>query len=853
MNYRLPGAPKGRSWSGPRKVLPEDLLSELRRNKRRKTTKALVLVSFALIFTSISILGIERVVGTQEDQSLLAKVRPLVDAGSAIELGDAALLLEEAVESGGGELVESALAFVRGQLALEYGKINELTEESWELIRDREDGDAVRARALEALYKGQLDRAGELVASIPAFSRSPEDELGQGRDSWIVGMLSLARNDRLQSLSEIGLEISDPNQVPLATARLVARLQLQMGNSHGAITTLIRTRSRNRGHLGLAADEALFHASLRQKLVGVADLTDQLLSRSEDLSPLDHAHALLARGVVDVLTDDRNTGMERIIRAWDSLPIWDSLSRRLALEMALEAGNDEAAQRWIDQAGLSEEDTAIFRAWTFLATGDVMKCLEVLSSQGQTHSRVALLQGLALVEQGRWEEAQPWLARAEKFYPNRVDVAVARARVEVQTGDSQTALRKLRVLAEDEGYAQRVWTGLGEAYLAESVGDGRRSVHPASRAKLLQSGQKALEKALDREHRPAEAMVRLAEIWDAKRAQAGHGDAATRALDFYKKAVATNNKLPRYQEYLALYLAQLGLRSQALELLSRILEKPGIKASTLVVSIRMAIESASSRSPDEEVTATDPIHYLDRWFELAEQKGVNDLNLRLERARRMALLGDSNQRVAARQMLEDLVHENPGDIDSRVLYARVLSNFGDKERASDTLRLSLRHIPKHSRGRIYVAWSKIEAVTGNPKRAIGHARIAWRLQREERRPALDLLDNAELATRLYLRAGKPKQSLYIARELTSILPFHVRAWILRARVQLRAGEPTLAIEAAKKAVAIDGKDSDAQEILGFSLMRVGRRDQAKTAFTTALELATNNAQRQQIEEFMRRL
>ena len=62
-----------------------------------------------------------------------------------------------------------------------------------------------------------------------------------------------------------------------------------------------------------------------------------------------------------------------------------------------------------------EPAAAIYRAWALLVDGDAMGALALLAELPQEHPRVAYLQGLALVEQRRFEEAEPWLARVEDW------------------------------------------------------------------------------------------------------------------------------------------------------------------------------------------------------------------------------------------------------------------------------------------------------------------------------------------------------------------------------------------------------------------------------------------------------
>ena len=81
---------------------------------------------------------------------------------------------------------------------------------------------------------------------------------------------------------------------------------------------------------------------------------------------------------------------------------------------------------------------------------------------------------------------------------------------------AETVLRKLTGLAEEEVYAPRPYTGLGEALLAQ-----------APECRDLRAAQRALSRAVEREPRAAEAMLLLAQVWQAPRRPSSPGAAAT--------------------------------------------------------------------------------------------------------------------------------------------------------------------------------------------------------------------------------------------------------------------------------------------------------------------------------------
>src|SRR5690606_32171485 len=124
-------------------------------------------------------------------------------------------------------------------------------------------------------------------------------------------------------------------------------------------------------------------------------------------------------------------------------------------------------------------------------------------------------------------------------------------------GDRRAALRKLEVLSQDEPFAPRIWTALGEAHL-ELIAVAPDNTDPRELARHRAMAQTALERAVKQERRPAEAMVRLAEIWTSRRRE--DPEAAQKSLELLEQAVKINDRLPRYKERLGLALDFLGYR-----------------------------------------------------------------------------------------------------------------------------------------------------------------------------------------------------------------------------------------------------------------------------------------------------
>jgi len=482
-------------------------------------------------------------------------------------------------------------------------------------------------------------------------------------------------------------------------------------------------------------------------------------------------------------------------------------------------------------AGLPETEARVYGAWAKLARGDIMASLEVLAELPQEHPRVAYLQALALVEQLRFEEAGPWIDRAEKLMPGLVELEVARARTELRLGDAAAAQGKLKALAEEEPYAPRAWTGLGEAYLAQ--GDDVD----------FRAARKALERAIEREPVPAEAMLRLAELWNSRRTQ--DPKAEREALGLLERAAKVNPYLPRYRQALAMQVADLGQRDRAIELLRGLVGVEGVDAEPLLQLVRFSLQRGL---PAEDLPAE-----IDDWLEAASKAGAAEADVERERARLAIAKGTNESLTDARDRLRKLLEATPGDIESRVLYSEAAAKLLDREDAELAIRKGLQATPSVAQGRLYLAWARIEARTGKRQRAASHARLGWLRMLEEDRPAVELLDAAELTTTLWLRHGKPKVAVSIARELTSRLASHSDAWTIRAATELRANKSAEALQSAERALDLDDTNPRAHELHGHCLLRFGYKDRARRAYERAIDLAKGTPQEELFRENLTRL
>ncbi len=814
-----------------------DLIEDIHRQQRRRLLKrAAQLTALAIVLLLIGV-AIKVFKDRHARAQALTVAYEHFVRGTPVEIEQAAAVLERSLDEEAAEDPQTlvARALVLGHLRLEFGEGDSEARDAVAAV----DGDpvgAALARGMVAFVDGDLDAAqAGLDADLAVQGEQPVGPFVTTERVWLGAQLAIARSaddPEILSASVAALEARLGEEPTLVALRRQLMLtHLVAGDTDEAQAEFGRAREHGRSHVGLSADEALLNALLHDKLSGVASVADQLLDPAigARMSGHDRAHAQLARAVVHVHSGETQEGLAMLDQAWEGLPAWDRLSRRLAIQSALEAGDATRIDPWVEQTPLPDAEGEIYRAWAVLVRGDVMEALRRLATLPQRHVWVAYLQSLALVEQGRFAEAGPWIDHTEKLMPGRLEIEVARARVQLREGDKPVALRTLKALAEEEARAPRAWTGLGEAYLLQP---GEPD---------LEAAKKALRRAVDREPAPAEAMLLLAQISDRRRGE--DPDAERNARDLMEKAAKANPHLPRYGEALALYLADIGFAEAAREHMEALVDAPGVGWPLVLRLCWLQAEARGTDSYDPE-----PL------FAKARERGAPPEVIARMQARLDVESGDRARVAKAQQDLEKLLASDSQDVEARVSYARTFLKQYDRKAAESAIRRGLVLLEDETKdGRLLFAWAEIEARTGKSRLAAPRARRAWLHMRDEDRPPYELLEVADLATRLWLRVGKERNALSMAEQLTSRMGYHSQAWTIRARTELTAGEAAAARDSAKRALELDGDNPRAHEIHGHALLRFGLKDKAKAAYERALALVEGTPRESEYRANFKRL
>lgn len=806
-----------------------DLIEDIHRQHRRRIFKrAAQLTALAIVLLLVGI-AFKVMADRRARAQALENAQEHFVGGTVGDVKTAIEVLERSLEADPEhETTQAIHALMRAHLWAEFGAGEALARQAAEAISGDTPASAL-AQGFVAFAEGDLDVA---KSRLDAVGEVPlEDPVIEGERVWLRAMLTAATQSEDQAALREAISridaVLDTDGGSVTHRRVRALLLLLAGDHDEALSELAEARKRSRAHMGLAADEAYYNAFVHQELAGVASVADQLLAGGTDLSPRDRAHTLLARAIVHVRSAESKEGLALLDEAWGDLADYNRMGRELAIQTALEAGDATRIEGWLEETDLEKDKAETYRAWASLVEGDVMGALEKLATLPQEDPWVGYLQALALLEQHRFDEAKAWVERAQKLMPARNELEVAQARVELRLGDKTVALRKLEALAEEEPYAPRAWTGLGEAYLLQGEEVDERKA------------KRAFEKALEREPQPAEAMLQLAKLWDERRKT--DPEAERKAMSLMENAAEANPHLPRYREALALYLMDSGYASRALALLRGLEDDPGGTWRPVLARIELEIEAIASEAD---------LHAL---LARAEELGAEPRAL--ERARARVSLAKKSKEGAseAQQRLLELLDQDPADVESRVLYAKAHLLQFDRKAAEAAVRKGFSTTPDDQHGRLYLAWAEIEARTGKRKAAAPRSRSAWMKMLEEDRPARELLEVAELATRLWTRQNKDRVAMTIAKQLTSRLAFHSDAWTIRAQTELATGDAAAARESADRAIDLDKDNPRAHAILGHALLRFGYKDRAREVYERALELVEGTPDEKDYRDNLRRL
>lgn len=797
--------------------------------RRRTALVSVTIVVAALALTGIGKLALDeyrvhRVLSTAHARIAEGTPEDLVLALSSIERG---LEIEPDHPEG-----RATLALVRSQQAIDGSTPVDSAEAA--IAEAGDCTEAAVSRGIVAALQGDFDDAAEAIADLdPSGPNAPTLRRAQ---AWVQAQIALHDLDDPTALApaiaavEAALEEApgwDRNH------RAAAALYFRGGRVDQALEKIAEGRQLRPTDTGLLVDEALYHAVLQRDLDSIEQIVTQLLDGTPALDERDASRARLARAIARQYRDGDEAARSALDEAYEGLHAGDHRARALALEVALLSGASALAERWVDADTLPPVSTELHDAWVDFSADHVAPSLKRLAELPQVHPRVALVQGLALVEQGRFTEARTWLGRAQEAFPGRPALEVAMARVDAQLGDPGPAAERLEKLSKAYPRTPRVWTGLAEALTRQ-----------AESGEVPERAEAALQHALEHEAAPAQAAFLLSRRRLAMAAtdptQIPEADA------LLHRAVKVRDWVPTYRETLGRFLADVGDRNEARELLASIADTRPADPTSLLLLAELTAEHAAARNvvPPAEVAT---------WLALAGQYGAPPAAVVHTNAR-IALMADTPEGLAqARAWVEPQLKANRGDLEARLIHVEVLRRQGDLKGARSSAHTGLRKTRRKREGRLLLALAEIERDSGKRRGAASLAYKGWRLAVREPRPANELLEIARMGIERWNAVDNTSGTRSIGRSLTRQVPYRAEAWTLRSQVQLDSNHPEEACASAAKAIALDDSLVDAHLAQAECALDMRDRKTARAALEKAAELTTDDAQGKAIRRRLRKL
>lgn len=798
----------------------------LKRARRRRKVIATITVLVLLVIAGVAAkLGFDAF----RHSRALSAAREHLDAGTPGDLTMAASEVDKglAIKPDDDE-AKSILALVRAHEAVLSGQ-TEALRTSLEGLDEADHDEARLAKSVAELLEGDIEAARASHESATTLDGRATKRMS----AWVAGALALAHPYEDENVSAaIGqLESAIAHDPWPPGHRWLAALLARAGRMDDALTTLAAAREAAPSDLGVSVDEALLHALVAQHDAGVLGVTERLRA-TKGLSPRARARVTLARAIV-MKRRGEDEAAELREEAWETAPKWDVDTLDLVVTAAYIAAEEKEGAKRLDELDLDEPASAIYEAWGKLLAGEETAALTLCSKLPQSRPRVAYVQALALAEQHRWQEADPWIDRAKAGLGNLVELRVAKARANAHTGDAKAAIKELDELADEYPHASRVFTALGEAHLA--TWEDREKDDPPAAAK------KSLKKALDREPRPAEAAYLLGTLYEHEaQSKASRAD---KALDMYDKAVELRAKEPRYRIAYGEYLATHGSEDKAREVLRELVDVDPSVGSALVTLARLEVQAASETG--EAVKTKD----INAWLAKAAQGGATADELTMARAEVALATTAGPIPAATMKELTALIGRDAKNIGARALHSRALIRAGELRRARASLEYGIKHSLKVLDGRLYLAQAEVEAADRGDKYAARLAYKGWEKVEAEPRPPNELLRYAQQTAAYWESIDNAKVPRSIAKGLTTRAPYRAAAWAFRAEKQARDGYGPEACASADKALELDEDLPAAHAAQAECHIAKFEYPKARAALDKAIEMTKNE---DELRRFKRR-
>ena len=736
----------------------------------------------------------------------------------------------------------AALALVRARLLVDHdGDPVGLTGAG---SQGRVDEDAPEASVLAAAVALVSSDSDTVTANLERAETTSADATATqwfGRHlAWLHGVAALQSPQPVEAERASAVErmhTADPDAAAwpgyqVVQARLIGRLH----DEERARELLVGATTQGGAPPLVHAVQAWRRALRYEDATAITELADEALSDPRPVDVRSRVFAAMAKALVQSRVDaERDTATKELIEAWAALPPWEVDTHLAVLETAAEVGAWANVEAWLASFdAVPAAEAHILRAWQRFDAGEPQAVLAALAEQPQDHARVAYLQGLALAEELRFEEAKPWLERGADLLPGRPDLLVALARVAVRTDDASAkaqAKSDLIGLGQAHPYARRVWTGIGEAHL-------RAAAEPDDAA--MSAARTAFERATTDETAPAEAWLRLAELPPAAAAEAqpegASVDADQSALSALRRAAQIKPDAVRYAAAYGHKLAELGYTTGALAVCLPLADSPSVDAAFLLELVRLVYVEALQNGGDVPKASG-------AWLERAAALGASVPDLVRARTRLDVASDARASWNRARSQMAIVLTETPDDFASRKLLIEAILRSNDGATALATAEAGVSAASGVDEAELYLLMAQAEAVRGEKRLAARNSWRGWKkLLRADATPA-QLLPAAQRAIDHWYALEQPSTARSIARDLGEALPEHPAAWAIRGHVQLETGFPQQACESAEKSLDLDGEYAPGLGLQAACLASRGQKDEARAVYRKAAELALSDAER----------
>lgn len=410
-----------------------------------------------------------------------------------------------------------------------------------------------------------------------------------------------------------------------------------------------------------------------------------------------------------------------------------------------------------------------YRALLAFSEGKFQEASDILTAilnASSNHVPSLILSGSANFQQGKYEQARQYYARAVGLAPQSLRARTLLAKALIKLGDSKQALETLKPLNPDGTQDVSVLAVAGEA--AHSVGDYVLATQYLESSVKLAPDNAALRTELA-----------------LSRAKSGNLSEALKELE---KAAESDSEYFKADVLLALAHIKRGELEAALAAIARLEKK--LPNSVLPMNLRAGAylsksDNVNARRSLEQALAIQPANFF---------ATLNLARLDLK----------EGQPDVARKRFESLLKHDKNNVDAMIALGDLAANQKNNEEAVSWFERAVKGRSNAIAPRSKLAYHHLK--TGAAGKALAVAKSAYEEHRDNPE-AITLLGNVYLAT------GDKRNALAMYRELVKKLPDSFDAHYKLALMQMESGQHVQARESLAKVLQINPEFVLAQDAL----------------------------------------